>query len=193
MEVPVNPGTCDHLNTQLTCRPDRNGNKRYQRQCVVCSQPVGSWISKSKAAREMRLDAIPTFDKQAMQAAWDNLKDLDMAQVDYELPRMRLTYEEYLRSPAWLKKRDLVIKRAGGICEGCGAAQPSQVHHFSYENLGNEFLWELAAVCSNCHDRAHPWKLDDQRPSAKIRRERLHRELERSALFKNWIAAREQG
>jgi hypothetical protein len=29
------------------------------------------------------------------------------------------------------------------------------VHHLSYDNLGDEPLWELRAVCTSCHDKIH--------------------------------------
>jgi 5-methylcytosine-specific restriction endonuclease McrA len=50
----------------------------------------------------------------------------------------------------------LVLQRANGHCEGCGQRKAVQVHHLTYEHVGQEFLWELRAVCSECHDRLHP-------------------------------------
>jgi 5-methylcytosine-specific restriction endonuclease McrA len=29
------------------------------------------------------------------------------------------------------------------------------VHHLTYQNAGNEFLWELVAICRECHARYH--------------------------------------
>jgi 5-methylcytosine-specific restriction endonuclease McrA len=31
----------------------------------------------------------------------------------------------------------------------------TQVHHTTYKHVGNEFLWELRAICDECHDRFH--------------------------------------
>lgn len=28
-------------------------------------------------------------------------------------------------------------------------------NHLTYKNMGDEFLWELRAVCPSCHTRAH--------------------------------------
>lgn len=64
-------------------------------------------------------------------------------------------YLAHLRSPKWAATRALVLKRAGGMCEGCGIARADEVHHMTYENLGDEFLWELRAVCRPCHERWH--------------------------------------
>ena len=31
----------------------------------------------------------------------------------------------------------------------------TQAHHLTYEHMGDEFLWELKAVCRPCHERWH--------------------------------------
>ena len=64
-------------------------------------------------------------------------------------------YNTYLRSPAWRERAARVKQRAGGICEGCGVRAAAQVHHVTYAHAGNEFLWELRAICNECHERIH--------------------------------------
>jgi 5-methylcytosine-specific restriction endonuclease McrA len=64
-------------------------------------------------------------------------------------------YHEHLRSEAWRDKRQRVLLRAGGICEGCGAQQAHDIHHLTYRHMGDEFLFELVAVCRECHERYH--------------------------------------
>jgi 5-methylcytosine-specific restriction endonuclease McrA len=70
-------------------------------------------------------------------------------------------YRQHLESPEWKAKRELVLKRCGGVCEGCGSASASEVHHVTYKHLGNEFLFELLGLCSACHDRLHADKDDE--------------------------------
>ena len=65
-------------------------------------------------------------------------------------------YDAYLASPEWAARRDLVLDRAGGICEGCRCARATQAHHRNYDHVGDEFLFELVAVCDACHRRLHP-------------------------------------
>jgi 5-methylcytosine-specific restriction endonuclease McrA len=68
-------------------------------------------------------------------------------------------YQDHLSSPGWRRRRDLVMRRAGTICEGCGEVPATAVHHVTYDSynrLGREFLWELAAVCDDCHADIHP-------------------------------------
>lgn len=67
-------------------------------------------------------------------------------------------YEQYLRTPQWLSRRAKVMERANGICEGCMVERATQVHHVTYEHVGDEFLWELRAICRSCHERLHAQK-----------------------------------
>src|SRR5262249_17294921 len=67
----------------------------------------------------------------------------------------RDAYESYLSSPEWDDRRALVLKRARGICEGCGQVPATEVHHLTYSHVGNELLWQLVAVCRRCHARVH--------------------------------------
>jgi hypothetical protein len=64
-------------------------------------------------------------------------------------------YDRYLESPEWRARRKLVLRRAGGICEGCLERRATQVHHRTYEHVGDELCFELIAICDQCHDRVH--------------------------------------
>lgn len=67
----------------------------------------------------------------------------------------REDYAEYLKSEEWALRRDLVMARAKNRCEGCGLRAASEVHHLTYEHVTQEFLFELVALCGDCHERAH--------------------------------------
>lgn len=63
-------------------------------------------------------------------------------------------YSAYLRSPAWRAKR--ITWLAWGIpplCARCGADwnNTSQLHHLTYERVGDESLDDLMPLCSGCH------------------------------------------
>jgi hypothetical protein len=73
-------------------------------------------------------------------------------------------YEQYLLSLHWAFKRALVIDRAKGLCEGCGQAVATEVHHVTYprgctpgsaEWRRQEKLFHLRALCANCHRDLH--------------------------------------
>jgi hypothetical protein len=61
-------------------------------------------------------------------------------------------YYAYLVSPQWSRKRQLVLDRCGGICERCGWADATEIHHITYKRVFNELLPDLLGVCSGCHD-----------------------------------------
>lgn len=73
-------------------------------------------------------------------------------------------YNLYLSSPDWHHKRALVLRRAAGLCEGCGMNRATQVHHRKYprgcapgseEWLAQEKLFDLIAICDECHEDVH--------------------------------------
>jgi hypothetical protein len=62
------------------------------------------------------------------------------------------TYSDYLQSDLWLGIRQLVMDRAGGLCECCG--RPAQcVHHFLYHIgvVNGKRTDPLVALCMGCH------------------------------------------
>jgi 5-methylcytosine-specific restriction endonuclease McrA len=65
-------------------------------------------------------------------------------------------YYAHLASEKWKALRAKVIEREGGLCQGCRAARAVHVHHLTYRHLGDEPLYDLAAVCKACHAREHP-------------------------------------
>jgi len=73
-------------------------------------------------------------------------------------------YADYLKSQQWADKRDRVLRRANYHCEGCAQRPATDVHHLTYEHVTQEFLFELVALCRECHERAH--EQSDDRPKA---------------------------
>lgn len=75
-------------------------------------------------------------------------------------------YNLYLQSADWKDKRSLVLERAKGVCEGCGEERAVQVHHLWYPPKGCrpgseewirlEKLFQMVAVCKQCHQDLHP-------------------------------------
>ncbi len=67
-------------------------------------------------------------------------------------------YKEYMRSPEWRQKRKTIINRDLYRCRICGW-QPKthstnnhlEVHHSTYERLGDEWDSDLITLCHHCH------------------------------------------
>ena len=64
-------------------------------------------------------------------------------------------YLTYLKSEEWRSKRSAVLKRDGGVCQGCRNASATEIHHITYENLFQEPLEDLISYCQPCHKKAH--------------------------------------
>jgi hypothetical protein len=73
-------------------------------------------------------------------------------------------YDAYLAGPEWQARRAKVLRRANGICEGCGERPAVQVHHLRYPKgcfagspqwAAQEMLFDLRAICERCHTGVH--------------------------------------
>ena len=142
---------CLHPTTELRERTLSNNSLQLVRQCLTCGYSVGNPVKRAEVQR-----GVLPFD----QALADGFEARRKASSDgirekYNRETFFDAYGPYLASAAWGKKRELVFRRARGFCEGCGLVPPEEVHHLSYEHVGNEFLFELVAICHGCHERIH--------------------------------------
>lgn len=132
-----------------------NGAIQYRKQCVKCGIATTA-IAHSKLTEQQK-EKAPPFDRELERSvrdrAWTNWK-ADNNEYD-KMRRWWIWYSQYLNSAVWQQKRKLVLKRANGICEACGIERAIQVHHLTYDNVGAEPLWDLVAVCDNCHKEFH--------------------------------------
>jgi hypothetical protein len=89
------------------------------------------------------------------QKAWDRYrKQWEPLQRAEELHGFGWYQEVYLKSDAWRQKRWRVLARANWFCEKCGN-DADEVHHLTYERVGNELLSDLIALCRECHSKMH--------------------------------------
>jgi hypothetical protein len=63
-------------------------------------------------------------------------------------------YGQYLKSPEWRARRESRLMSDGYVCQCCGGPA-TEVHHLSYERVGDESADDLASVCHTCHERLH--------------------------------------
>jgi 5-methylcytosine-specific restriction endonuclease McrA len=157
-EVPSLYQRCDHPRSQLRRQVRCNGFIRYVTQCLEC----GDSVKAVARAQLVDVSRIPDFDKGIKVAYRERVSrecEERRAQQDRvreeESRRWWAWYNEYLRSPEWRHRRALVMDRADGLCEGCRINRANHAHHTTYDHAGEEFLWELVAICKPCHDRVH--------------------------------------
>ena len=72
--------------------------------------------------------------------------------ADRRVSRRSQCYDDYMRSSEWSRRRTQILLRAGYRCEFCNSLGPLEVHHLTYEHLGDERSWELRALCKPCHN-----------------------------------------
>ena len=65
-----------------------------------------------------------------------------------------MSYERYMLSPEWRRKREQRLEFDQHTCQGCGATSKQyrlEVHHLTYERLENELIEDLQTLCVLCH------------------------------------------
>lgn len=150
---------CKHEKTEIMRIPVAGGSIQVRACCTTCGDRVGNAMSQKDSAW---VQTLPIFSGdtstsyQTRRHAERHTLLLNLARTQYqERGKFTKTYKQYLQSPEWRAKRDLVFKRSGGLCEGCGTAKATEAHHRTYQHFGNEFLFELLALCHACHERIH--------------------------------------
>lgn len=66
------------------------------------------------------------------------------------------SYADYIASPVWVATRSRY--RASDLpqdCQLCGADEIIQLHHRTYERVGEELLTDLVPLCPTCHVLVH--------------------------------------
>lgn len=66
-----------------------------------------------------------------------------------------MPYHEYLQTPEWDAKRQLILARDKHRCRVCNSTEQLNVHHRTYERRGNEDLDDLTTLCQPCHEYFH--------------------------------------
>jgi transcription elongation factor Elf1 len=144
---------CNHPKKHIRYREASNGARLFKLQCSKCGEVFGSWIPHDKVLQKDRCepinDALQHTYRQNKKELTDAINDLIRQAEDGSWNE---TYQAHIRSAEWREKANLVLKRCNWTCEGCGKNRATQVHHLSYKNLGNEFLFELVGLCAGCHD-----------------------------------------
>lgn len=146
---------CAHLNKVLTRRVVKGGAVQYVYQCTLCGDSMNQPLAHARVMAMTGGVEPPAFDEHAR----DRFDDMGRSQRVAEKAEFDAWYGQYLRSPEWAVKRQKILVRCKGVCEGCAEARATVVHHLTYEHVGRELLFELVGLCKPCHDIAH-----DDRP-----------------------------
>lgn len=79
--------------------------------------------------------------------------------VPYEPYTEKINYDDYIKSNRWAKKRFERLRIDNFQCAKCGSAKNLNVHHITYERLGEEEMNDLITLCNRCHQEVHSYDL----------------------------------
>jgi 5-methylcytosine-specific restriction endonuclease McrA len=155
--------SCLHTNRAAVWTRHRTGDfslmakRQLREQCLDCGKLFGESLAHALATT-----GTPELDLRAARLAQENERNgrdrewrERAEQRERENGQWWNWYKEYLQSPEWDERRFLVMQRDDGLCQGCRKRPATQVHHLTYKHTSKEFLWELVAVCDECHQRFH--------------------------------------
>lgn len=149
------PYHCDCVEKQIRRRTYKNNTTHYVYQCLRCGHTVGNSLAKQslEVHRALANGGVPEFDETLADRFNTQAMHQNAAQREARSAEWWAAYHSYMNSPEWHEKRQLVLKRDGWLCKGCGEKTAVEVHHLTYEHFGDELLWELVSVCNDCHHR----------------------------------------
>jgi hypothetical protein len=163
---------CSHEVTEYRKRQDSLKRPLIASQCIKCGKNISNFVSAKKFSKE-EIDAMPQWDNE-LEVSWRAKAKAKSGERHLELKEQRAlqkelqreqyisqssgrqaAYSRYINSAEWQELRRKVIARAKGKCEGCGNRPATDVHHLTYQRFGKEMLFDLVAVCEDCHKAIH--------------------------------------
>jgi hypothetical protein len=158
---------CSHHIVAVYKKTMVNGTPMYGNQCRICGKNIGR-IKKAELTDRDRTEAV-SFDESLrtkrherwLQRYEELNKDWFRRNVEKQKEERRRksetwfnSYSDYLSSEKWRSKSQLVIMR-DKICQACLRNPATQAHHKTYDNVGDEPLFDLVGVCKPCHEKLH--------------------------------------
>lgn len=135
-----------------------NGSIWAGEVCQLCGQ-----VTKRVSVKSIDLSSVPLMDRQSVLDRWNEKREQywkdyhakKREEFENERNARKLRYVQHLSSEKWKRLRVRIFNRCKGICEGCGINKATQVHHLTYDRMGDEMLFDLAAMCAPCHKKVH--------------------------------------
>lgn len=148
---------CEHPHVETRWSPVRGGSRALRDQCIDCGALVGNPHPKSRARPETKAADMAALEayKRVRKRAYDQILRHHAEAQQRDHSNWKGQHAAYLQSPEWRARRDKILKRAGGLCEGCRERPATVAHHLTYEHWRRELLFELVALCEACHEICH--------------------------------------
>ena len=163
----TDPAFCQHTRKDVRRRVDAGGCPFYQYQCLDYGSRGGAMIAAAVALAGGR--TLLPFDSPLEargEQEFERLYQTRLSEHQLEVARRQTArqqkYEAYPQTDVWRAKSARVLARDRGVCQGCFELSATQVHHLTYERLGDEPLFDLISVCDECHERIYADKATAQ-------------------------------
>ena len=136
-------GSCDVVSKCGVCKKEIRITVNTLTQLKTEMSRKHSWLcdecseNDMKNRREIREDGEKQFGLRLQE-----LKAMD--------------YTDFLKTPEWDNTRKKTLRRAGYKCQLCNKDKTTlNVHHKTYERIGEELPGDLIVLCNGCHAKFH--------------------------------------
>ena len=146
---PMHRDSCPHDQRAYRRFEIANGREEVRHQCLRCGD-------RSKVIPKAQVQALGLRTAELPFCEPDDSDRLTESYRRTEAQRIKKwfdAYSLYLQSPQWQLIRERILNRDGRRCQGCLQEDAVEAHHLTYENIGDEFLFELVAIGPRCHKR----------------------------------------
>ena len=133
-----------------------NGTWQAGWHCQNCGRFVTRAFKSFSKVPEVIVDETiaQEFEKRCSEFYSQRSRDFATKKQE-ESERWKRWYSEYLSSNEWRQRRLKVLSRDKNTCQACLDSPATEVHHLTYERVGNEPLFDLVSICSSCHQKVH--------------------------------------
>ena len=154
--APSNDYTCSHSHGKYVKHTYADGSIRIGWECASCFQCITKPLGIKRAIKEFGLTEFQILHLPLRMIEIDLDRVINVRRELYKKQKQKWWswYNDYLSSLYWLEKREAVLKRDNNKCCICGGLA-NQVHHLTYQRVGNELLDDLISICAQCHTNLH--------------------------------------
>jgi hypothetical protein len=152
---------CKHINAEPRRKiKNRSGQPYFKMQCPDCGKALSSQLKYAdvstyilRTGKEIKDWDEPLFDRYIN--TYLSVSSKIKRALGWDPRGFWERYDKYLSSDEWKTQAERIKQRDNYTCQICKCNKAQQVHHLTYERVGNEDDNDLIAVCTPCHQLIH--------------------------------------